>query len=106
MNIILDECLPKRLCPHLVGHQATTVPKAGLAGKKNGELLHSISGKFDAFLTVDLNLAAQQNVPNYPIRVVVIKSVSNKLEDILSLVPEILKAIANSKPGVATIVGG
>jgi len=106
VNIILDECLPKRLCSHLVGHQVTTVPKAGLAGKKNGQLLRAISGNYDVFLTVDSNLPAQQNLPNYPIRVIVIKSASNKLDDLLPLISEILAAIESSKPGIATVVGG
>ena len=33
MKILLDECLPKDLRKHLVGHDCETVPQAGFAGK-------------------------------------------------------------------------
>lgn len=39
MRILLDECLPKRLKRDLVGHEATSVPEMGWAGKTNGALL-------------------------------------------------------------------
>jgi hypothetical protein len=39
MKILLDECVPKDLRLSFVGHECQTVPKAGFAGKKNGELL-------------------------------------------------------------------
>lgn len=43
MRVLLDECLPRRLKAHLAGHQAITVPEAGWAGKKNGDLLRAAS---------------------------------------------------------------
>jgi len=39
VKILLDECLPRDLQNHLVGHECQTVPQAGLAGVANGELL-------------------------------------------------------------------
>jgi hypothetical protein len=39
MKVLLDECLPRKLKNHLLGHDCSTVPEAGWAGKKNGELL-------------------------------------------------------------------
>jgi len=39
MKLLLDECLPRKLKHHLPGHVCHTVPEAGWAGKKNGELL-------------------------------------------------------------------
>ena len=41
MKVVLDECLPKRLCRELAGHEAVTVPMVELAGIENGELLRS-----------------------------------------------------------------
>lgn len=50
MKLLLDECLPRRLKDHLPVHECLTVPEAGWAGKKNGELL-SLAEKsgFDSF---------------------------------------------------------
>ena len=60
MRIILDECLPRRLGLELPGHLVTTVPLAGWASVSNGRLLARINGNYDAFITVDKNLPAQQ----------------------------------------------
>jgi hypothetical protein len=54
MRLLLDECVPRKLKNHLPGIECRTVPEAGLAGKKNGELLSlaEVAG-FHALLTVD-----------------------------------------------------
>jgi hypothetical protein len=39
MKVLLDECLPRKFKNHLTEHECSTVPEAGWAGKKNGELL-------------------------------------------------------------------
>lgn len=39
MRILLDADVPRRLASMLVGHDVSTVPQAGWAGVKNGELL-------------------------------------------------------------------
>ena len=93
MRILLDEDLPRRLCALLVGHEATTVPRSGWAGIKNGKLLALAAGKFDLFLTMDQNLEYQQNMATLPIAVLVVSAVSNRMEHLAPLVPKILKAI-------------
>jgi hypothetical protein len=54
VRVLLDECMPRKLKNSLPGHECATAPEAGLAGKKNGELL-SLAEKmgFDVFLTLD-----------------------------------------------------
>ena len=51
------------------------------------------AAEFDAFLTVDRNLAFQQNQSNLPIPVIVINSRSNKLKDIEPHVPALLQTL-------------
>jgi hypothetical protein len=51
---------------------------------------------FDVFLTIDQNLAAQQNLPIFKIAVIVLESHSNELEQLSVLVPKILELL--SKP--------
>jgi len=99
MRLILDECLPKRLTRELPGYEAVTVPMAGLAGLQNGDLLRRISGKFEGFITIDGNLAHQQNTGQLPFGVVVLAAPSNKIEDIRPLIPQILKTLQTLKPG-------
>ncbi len=38
-RVLLDECVDSRLARELTGHDVTTVPEAGWAGTRNGELL-------------------------------------------------------------------
>jgi len=99
MTVILDECLPKRLIHELPGHKVVTVPMAGWAGIQNGELLRRISGSFEAFITIDGNLAHQQNTGKLLFGVVVLGAPSNKIEDIRPLIPEILQTLQALKPG-------
>jgi hypothetical protein len=106
MRVLLDECLPRRLKAHLAGHQVITVPEAGWAGKKNGELLRAASGLVDAF---DHD-RQQSRLPATPCRVpfavVVLSARSNRLADVLPLVPQVLVALAAAQAGHVVRVGG
>src|SRR5882724_10869303 len=99
MRVLLDECLPKRLKRELTGHDVKTVPEAGWAGKKNGELLALARGRFEALITVDGNLVHQQTVTGLPFAVIVLRARSNRLDDLHPLVPRILETLSNIKPG-------
>jgi hypothetical protein len=39
MRVLLDECLPRKFNDGFAEFECLPVPEAGLAGKKNGELL-------------------------------------------------------------------
>jgi hypothetical protein len=99
MKLLLDESLPKDLRLHLPGHQVTTVPERGWASRSNGELLRLASGEFDVFLTADQNLEYQQNPSNYDIAVVVLAANSNRIQDLLPLVPQVLELLPDLMPG-------
>lgn len=104
MRVLLDECLPRRLKFELTGHEVTTVQEAGWAGKSNGTLLALIAGRFDAFITVDQNLPAQQKMAELSFGVVVLRARSNQLSDLRPLVPEMLKEMVSLRPGAVVIV--
>ena len=93
MKILLDECAPQRLQTLIAGHEVITVPDAGWAGIKNGELLEKAAALFDLFLTVDRNLAFQQDSSSLPIPVVILKSTSTKFRDLAPLVPRLLQLL-------------
>jgi hypothetical protein len=99
MRILLDECLPRRLKAHLVGHDCQTVGEAGWAGKKNGELLRLADGSYDVFLTLDRGIQYQQNLSGQGIAVVILQARSNRLEDLLQLVPVCLTVLNELQPG-------
>ena len=62
---------------HLRNHEVKTVPEAGRAGKKNGELLRVAAGDIDVFITIDSNLVYQQKVGVLPFGVVVLAALSS-----------------------------
>ena len=98
MRILLDEDLPRRLASLLAGHEVATVQRRGWTGVKNGRLLALAAGEFDVFLTMDRNLEFQQNLLTLPIAVLVIEAVSNRLEEIVPLIPKILQEISDIAP--------
>ena len=100
MRVLLDECVPRRLGRGLVGHDVRTAPREGWSGKKNGELLTLMSAAgFEALLTVDQGIRHQQNLRAAGVAVVVMVGASNRLADLVPLVPDVLVALATTQPG-------
>ena len=63
MKVLLDECVPRKLKPHLSNHVCRTVSEAGLSGRKNGILLRLAEAEgYDALVTIDRGMEAQQNL--------------------------------------------
>jgi hypothetical protein len=84
----------------LAGHDIRTVPEMGWSGKKNGELLPLIaSHNFAVFLTTDQNLRYQQNLRAAGIAVVVLVARTNRLADLLPLMPSVRVTLAAIRPG-------
>ena len=106
MRVILDECVDWRLARHLVGHDVKTAQQKGWVGIRNGQLLNLASREFDVFVTVDRNLSFQQNLDSFTIAVLVLHAKTNRLADLMPLVPALLAAIETVRPGVVTHVGG
>ncbi len=99
MKLLLDESLPQDLRLHLSDHEAVTVPFRGWASKRNGELLRLASPEFDVFITADQNLEHQQNIGQFDIAVVILVAPSNRLADLMPLLPEVLGLLASVRPG-------
>ena len=58
MKLLLDENLPHRLRPLLVGHEAFTVAYMNWKGIENGRLLAlAASNGFDAVVTKELSIS-------------------------------------------------
>lgn len=77
----------------------------GWASKRNGELLRLAEGQFDLFVTVDRNLAFQQDVGKLQLGVVVLVAASNRYADLRPLLVELLAALQQVVPGQVLYVG-
>jgi predicted nuclease of predicted toxin-antitoxin system len=104
MRILIDECLDWRLARGLPGHVVSSVPRAGWAGIKNGELLALAERQFDVFITGDRNLSFQQNVANLGLAVVVLAAASTQLKDTMPLMPQVLALLPKLRAGTALVI--
>jgi predicted nuclease of predicted toxin-antitoxin system len=105
VKLLLDECIDRRLSKEIEGHQVVTVPQAGWAGIQNGELLRLAQAQFDVFVTVDQNLSFQQHLQKFTIAVIVLQAQTNRLEDLLRLIPHLQRILASAPKGQVTLVG-
>ncbi len=105
MKILLDECLPVEFRHSFPGHEAHSVQWAGLKGKKNGELLVAAQAAgYAALLTVDQGIPQGRPREKRKLFIILIRSRTNQLEDLLPLAPIILKALESIEPGEIVVV--
>jgi predicted nuclease of predicted toxin-antitoxin system len=107
MRILLDECIDERFRNAFSNHDCQTARYAGLAGLKNSDLLTAAeTAKFDVFLTVDQGFAYQQSLAARKIAIIIFRTKSNRLKNLLPFVPAWLARIASIQPGqIVTIEG-
>ena len=93
MRVLIDECIDARY--------------AGLAGLKNGELLIAAEmAKFDVFLTVDQGIEYQQNLTGRNIAIIIFRTKSNRLKDLLPHARACLAYIEAIQPGQIVRIEG
>lgn len=105
MKILIDENLPRKLTAYLDGHECRTVVECGWSGKKNGELLALADPLFDVLLTLDKSLPYQQNLDSVRIAVLILYAYSNRVPDLLPVIPECLAALRSIQPRQVLRVG-
>jgi predicted nuclease of predicted toxin-antitoxin system len=101
MRILLDECVPVALKRNLIslGHECPTVREAGFAGKKNGELLTLAERRWDVLLTTDRKIEYQQDMIGRKIGILVLRAKTNRLQDLLPILPTCAQALLTIRPG-------
>jgi len=100
MRILIDECIDQRLRNALPEHDCKTARYAGLAGLENGDLLAAAEKAwFEVFLTVDQGIEYQQNLTTRKLRIIIFRANSNRLKDLLPLVPTCLARIKSLELG-------
>ena len=105
MRILLDESLPRQLAPLIPGHEVRAVKQMGWVGTRNGPLLRLAAQHFDVFLTADQSLEFQQNLTDLRIAVLVLVAVTNRIESLRPLVPNLLRILPTARPGQVLRVG-
>jgi len=106
MKVLLDECIPRKFKGCFAGQECSTVPEAGLAGKKNGELLALAEDQgFEVFLTLDKGIQYQQNLAERSIAIVIVRARSNRMIDLLPHADACLAEIRSIQPGQIILIG-
>jgi hypothetical protein len=106
MRVLLDECIDEGLRHVFVGHECQTCRYAGLKGLSNGQLLAAAENAgFELLVTVDQNIQYQQSLRDRSISLAVLQARTTNLDDLLLLMPELLRALETVKPGAVVRIG-
>ncbi|MDZ4806385.1 MAG: hypothetical protein SGI90_16145 [Candidatus Eisenbacteria bacterium] len=104
--MLLDECMPKRLRRDLPGIEVSTVADEGWLGRRNGDLLRSMTeAGFTHLVTVDRNRAFQQNVAVAGVAVIVMHARTNRIADLRPLMGNVIEVLTTTGPGQVIHVG-
>lgn len=99
-RVLLDACVPKRLGRELPGFEIQHATDLGWGDLDDGPLLDAAAGRCDAFVTLDKSIPHQQRIADRPFAVIVLHAKTNRLIDLLPLVPKLratLKRVAPAK---------
>jgi hypothetical protein len=88
LRVLLDECVDVRLAASLASVDVRTVADQGWLGISNGQLLALAAAEFDVFVAV-----------------ILLRAKTNRIADLVALVPELISVIPNAKSGVVTPIG-
>lgn len=99
MKILVDHCIDWRIKRSLSAHDVKSAQEMGWDELKNGKLLAAAGASFDILLTVDRNIKSEQNLSKLPITVLVLIAKSNRLVDLLVLIPSVETALQECKRG-------
>ena len=106
MRLLLDECVDEGLRHHFAGHECQTCRYAGFTGLANGALLAAADqAGFEVLITVDQNMPSQISLRGRSISLLIIRARTTNFDDLLVLMPDVLKALAILKPGEAVRIG-
>jgi len=101
MRVLIDACLPVQFKARLGLAGAVTARELGWQHKKNSELLAAAQGQFDVLLTMVRGMPDQQKLRRFGIAVVILRARSNRLADLLPLVPEVRRVLPRVRGGQA-----
>lgn len=98
--ILLDEDVPVKLREHFRDDWTVqTVAYRGWKGRCNSELLAAATDEFDVLVTLDTSIEHQQNLRRYDLALLVLRGRSDRLEDLVSLMPRVNALLPDLEPG-------
>jgi len=105
MKILLDECVTKKLKRYLDDLDVRTVVEMGWSGYRNGKLLAAaVENGFDILLSIDKNMAFQQNMAKYEVAVVVFDTQRSKIDILVEFLPEFMARMKEFEKGKITFL--
>lgn len=110
MRVFVDECVNRHLLRHLTGHTFVHARDTSLRSTANGALLRAVAPDYDVFLTRDRGIPFQQNLKRFSLAFIILHVRSNKIEDLLPLVPDLLAVLraietGDRAPGDLHVIG-
>lgn len=105
MRVLLDACVPRKLARELTDHDVKTVPELGWSDFDDGPLLAAMANRFDVLIAVDKSIPTQQNLSARVFSVVILRAKTNRLIDLLPLVPELRSSLETLSPGEVRELG-
>ena len=108
MLILLDENLLSRKLKQPIiaaGHTVFNVDNMGWRGTKDRDLLALADAHpFDVFITADKNLAYQQSISTYQLRIVVLNTKTTKPDYLFPLIEQACLIISTLAAGSITLI--
>ena len=93
MKILFDACCPHPLRKYLPEHQVVTAQEMGWSDLQNGDLPKAAQAQFEVMISTDSNIAYQQQLPGYDIALIVLRSKSGQVSELMKLIPDCEQAL-------------
>jgi len=88
VKLLLDHCVDRRLAGQFPTHEVWTAADLGWQQLRNGQLLTAAADAgFEVLITTDKALRHEQDLRALRLSIVVLRALSNRMADLLPLVP-------------------
>jgi hypothetical protein len=106
MRVLLDEMIPRILGRVITGHEVRSVRHMRWTGTRNGALLRrATAAGFEALVTMDRSIEYQQNLAQFGLRIVILRALSNRIDDLFPLASRIIAALDSVSADQVVYVG-
>ncbi len=105
-RVLLDHCVDRRLARALAGHTVRTAFQELWSHLPDKLLLERAQATFDVLDTTDQAMPSQQRVSDFQLMLVVLRGKTDRLADLLPLVPSLSEALSAILPGTTVVIGG
>ncbi len=100
LRVLFDAQIDKKFKKSITGYRVWTARDQSLQEFLDGALLDVIEQrKFDVLVTMDKSLQFENRLQGRSFGVILLRAKSNRIADLLPLVPALLLAITEVKPG-------